>query len=306
MSKTGRPGVPHVPAQGNNQRMKRMTLVLTAVAALAIAGPAQAATKAINIYASGFSPKSATITEGDTVTWTNRDTANHQVLATKGQFVSPIIHPGQSYSFTFRAAGTYNYKDELHPKLTGTITVKGLPPSLTLTASAPIVTAGDKITLSGFVSNKRAGEQVTIYYQPYPQPSLIQRANVLTTTNGVFSFIVAPGVLTTYQATWKGAFATPTTVQVMPRLVLGRSSGWLVHVYAGRSMAGRTVQFQRWNTITGQWVTLRRVQLDQRSSARVSLKLPKGVNKLRLTMSVNQAGAGYLGVIGPTITWRQR
>jgi hypothetical protein len=30
------------------------------------------------------------------------------------------------------------------------------------------------------------------------------------------------------------------------------------------------------------------------------------VNKIRLAMSVNQAGAGYLGVVGPTITWRQR
>jgi plastocyanin len=286
--------------------MKRVTLVLAAVAAFAIAGPAQAATKTINIYASGFSPKTVTITEGDTVTWTNRDTANHQVLATKGQFVSPILHQGQSFSFTFRAAATYNYEDELHPRLTGTIKVNGLPPSLTLTASQPIVTAGDKITLSGFVSNKRPGEQVTIYYQPYPQPSLIQRATVLTTTDGVYSFIVSPGVLTTYQASWKGAFATPTTVQVMPRLVLGRSNGWVVHVYAGRSMAGRIVQFQRWSALTGQWVTLKRVQLDRSSSARFSLKLAKGLNKLRLTMSVNQAGAGYLGVIGPTINWRQR
>ena len=39
--------------------------------------------------------------------------------------MSPILHKGVSYSFTFTAAGTYNYKDELHPKLTGTITVKG-------------------------------------------------------------------------------------------------------------------------------------------------------------------------------------
>ena len=42
------------------------------------------------------------------------------------------------------------------------------------------------------------------------------------------------------------------------------------------------------------------------SAARFSLTLPKGVNKLRLAMSVNQAGAGYLGVVGPTITRRQR
>jgi plastocyanin len=286
--------------------MKILTVVLAAVAALAVAGPAGAATKAINIYGSGFSPKTVTITEGDTVTWTNRDNANHQVLATKGQFVSPILRPGQSFSFTFRAAATYNYQDELHPKLTGTIKVNGLPPSLTLTASAPIVTAGDKVTLSGVISSKQPGQQVTIYYQPYPQPSLIQRATVLTTDGGIYSFIVAPGVLTTYQVSWKGAFATPTTVQVMPRLVLGRSNGWIVHVYAGRSMAGRVVQFQRWNTATGQWVTLKRVQLSRTSSARFSLTLPKGLNKLRLTMSVNAAGAGYLGAIGPTINWRQR
>jgi plastocyanin len=306
MSKTARGGVPLPAARGNNRGMKRLTVVLAAVAAFAIAGPAQAATKAINIYSSGFSPKSTTITQGDTVTWTNRDTANHQVLATKGQFVSPILHQGQSFSFTFRAAGTYDYQDELHPRLTGTIKVNGLPPSLTLTASQPIVTAGDQVTLSGVVSNQKAGEQVAIYYQPYPQPSLIQRATVLTTTNGVYSFIVAPGVLTTYQAAWKGAFATPTTVQVMPRLVLGRSNGWIVHAYAGRSMAGRVVQFQRWSALTGQWVTLKRVQLGRSSSARFSLTLPKGLNKLRLTMSVNQAGPGYLGVVGPTINWRQR
>jgi hypothetical protein len=34
--------------------------------------------------------------------------------------------------------------------------------------------------------------------------------------------------------------------------------------------------------------------------------LPKGLNHLRLTMSVNQAGAGYLGAISSVLTWRQR
>ena len=99
---------------------------------------------------------------------------------------------------------------------------------------------------------------------------------MLTTTGGAFSFIVAPGVLTTYQASWKGALATPTTVQVMPRLVLGRSNGWVVHVYANRPFAGRSVQFQRLNPSTGQWVTLRKVQLDKHSTARFQLKLPAG------------------------------
>jgi plastocyanin len=285
--------------------MRKLIGVLTVLAALAVAGPAGAATKGVNIFASGFSPKSITITQGDTVTWTNRDTADHQILASRGEFVSPILHRRNSFSFTFKAAGFYSYRDELHPKLTGSITVKGLPPSLSFVASEPIITAGAKLTLSGVVSSHKAGESVTIYYQPYPQPNLIQRVTLLTSDGGNFSFIVGPQILTTYEAAWKGAFATPTTVQVRPNLSLGRNNGWIIHAGAARSFAGRAVQLQRFDTATGRWLTLRKVLLNSRSSVRVSVKLPKGVNQLRVTMSVNQAGAGYLGVIGPTVTWRQ-
>jgi plastocyanin len=287
--------------------MRKLLLTLAAaVAALTVAGPAGAGTKTINIYSASFSPKSVTITEGDTITWVNRDSANHQILADKGQFVSPILKPKQSYSFTFHAAGTYGYQDELHPKVKGTVVVKGAPPTLTLAASTGYVDFGTKVTLTGVVSNHKAGEAVTIYYQPYPQPNMIQRATVLTSTGGAFSFIVGPQILTTYQATWKGAFATPTTIQVRPKLTLSRNGAWLVHAYAGRSMARKVVQFQRLNMATGQWVTLRRVELGLNSGARVALTLPKGTNRLRLAMSVNEAGAGYLGVITPTLIWRQK
>jgi plastocyanin len=288
--------------------MRKLILALAAVAALAVAGPAGAATiKTVNIYGSTFSPKTVTITEGDTVTWVNKDNSNHQILADKGQFVSPILKPNQKYPFTFNAAGTYTYKDELYPKLKGTVTVKGLPPTLTLAASSQYVVYGDKVTLSGVVSNHKGGEQVSIYYQPYPQPNLIQKATVLTAADGTFSFIVSPTIATSYQATWKGAYAAPTSVQVQPKLTLGRNNGWIIHAAAGVSFAGKAVQLQRLNRITGQWVTLRKVILNSKSSARVLLnrRLPKGLNQLRVTMSVNQAGAGFLGAISPTVKYRQ-
>jgi plastocyanin len=285
--------------------MRMLIIALATVAALAVAGPAAAATKTINVFGSGFSPKTATVTEGDTVTWVNRDNANHQVLADHGQFVSAILRPKQSFSFTFRAAGTYTYADELHSALKGSITVKGLPPTLTLTASAPIVVFGTQVTLTGIVSSHQPGESVTIYYQPYPQPNPILRATLLTTTGGVFSFLVEPQILTSYEAAWKGAFATPTAVEVVPKLSLGRNNGWILHASGGRSFAGRAVQFQRLNAATGQWVTLSKVLLNAKSSARVLVRLPKGVNHLRLTMSVNQAGAGFLGAISTTVTYRQ-
>jgi hypothetical protein len=46
--------------------------------------------------------------------------------------------------------------------------------------------------------------------------------------------------------------------------------------------------------------------LNSRSGARVDVTLPKGLNHLRLAMSVNAAGAGLLGAISPTLNWRQK
>ena len=51
--------------------MRKLILAFAAIGALAVAGPAGAATKTINIYGYGFNPKTATVTEGDTVTWVN-------------------------------------------------------------------------------------------------------------------------------------------------------------------------------------------------------------------------------------------
>jgi plastocyanin len=287
--------------------MRALLLTAAAAFALAVAGPASAAaTKTVGVYGSGFSPKSVTITEGDTIRWVNRDDASHQVYAKGGQFVSPILRPAQVFRFTFRAAGTYRYVDELHPKLAGTIVVKGAPPTLTLAASRVYSVAGDRLTLSGVVSSHRAGEQVAIFYQPYPAPNPVQRTVVLTTTGGAFSFPVAPGILTTYLASWQGAYSQPATVQVQPRLTIGRNGAWILHAYGGHGLAGRDVQFQRYNAATGQWVTLRKVQLNARSSARIQLTLPKGLNRLRLAMSVNQAGAGLLGATSAELLWRAR
>ena len=286
--------------------MRKLMIGFAAAVALVVAAPATAATRNVSIFGSAFSPKSVTVTEGDTVVWTNKDNDIHQVLGDKGEFVSAILKTNQSYSFTFKAAGTYNYHDELHPKIKGSVIVKGAPPTLTFTVSQAYVTYGDQATLSGQVSNHAAGESVTIYYQPYPSPNLIERATVLTATDGTFSFLIQPRILTTYQAAWKGAFSTPTTVQVMPKISLGRNGGWLIHVAGGRSFAGRGVQLQRLNTLTGQWVTLKLVLLNMLSSAKVTtVKLPKGMNHLRVAMSVNQAGAGFLAAFSKTVNWRQ-
>ena len=58
---------------------------------------------------------------GDTVTWTNRDSADH--TATGGDFDTGVLSGGQSGSFTFREEGTISYLCTIHPNMKGTVRV---------------------------------------------------------------------------------------------------------------------------------------------------------------------------------------
>ena len=287
--------------------MKKLLFAATAALVLTTASPAVAATRNISIYGSEFRPRTTTISAGDTVVWTNRDNANHQIVSDTGVFVSPILRPRQTFSFTFNASGTYRYRDSLFPRLRGTITVRGAPPTVTLVASQSILTYGQQATLSGVVSNKAAGESVTLYYRPYPQQSLVERATVLTTTGGVWSFVIKPQLLTEYAASWKGAFSVSHTVEVRPKVTLARTSrGFFVRVSGARSFARKTVQFQRRNAF-GQWVTIRLVRLGLGSGAQIPFSaVPRGLSRLRIAMSVNQAGVGYLGAFSNELSYRRR
>lgn len=78
---------------------------------------------AIKNYA--FSPGSLTVHVGDTVTWTNDDTAPHTVTTSSGpkSFDSGELQKGQSWSYTFTTPGTYQYYCAVHPDMTASVTV---------------------------------------------------------------------------------------------------------------------------------------------------------------------------------------
>jgi len=82
--------------------------------------------QAVTIADFAFSPQNLSVNVGDTVTWTNQDTANHTVTSTDGgPLASPSLGQGQSYSYTFSLPGTYSYHCSIHPMMTGTVTVIG-------------------------------------------------------------------------------------------------------------------------------------------------------------------------------------
>jgi plastocyanin len=287
--------------------MRRSLLILVSLlATLVVVAPVASAatTKVVSIKRSSFSPATVSITAGDTIRWRNDDTRDHQVVSTTGTFASPVLRPGRTYSFTFEVAGTYRYRDALVPTSTGTIKVAGLPPAVTLGTSLPQISFGTRVTLSGSINVKKAGENVQLTYLPYGQGSEAVLATVLTAADGSFTYNVTPKILTTYRATWKTASSLPVQTAVAPSISFGRLNGWVTRVYAGRSMARKQVQLQRLSAF-GQWVTIKRVALDLNSRARFRATLPIGVSRLRIALSVNQAGAGYLAAFSREITWRR-
>ena len=73
-----------------------------------------------------FSPGTFTIQVGDTVTWYNADTMEHTATSDPGtpvSFDSPLLQPGDTFTFTFTQPGTYPYHCTPHPMMKGTIIV---------------------------------------------------------------------------------------------------------------------------------------------------------------------------------------
>jgi LPXTG-motif cell wall-anchored protein len=70
-----------------------------------------------------FSPASASVAVGDTVTWRNNGDAPHNAVADDGSFSTPNLNKGQSASETFSQAGTFSYICTIHPQMKGTVRV---------------------------------------------------------------------------------------------------------------------------------------------------------------------------------------
>lgn len=281
--------------------MRRVLFTASAALALVLAAPAFSANATVSIKRSGFVPASVTIDQNESVTWTNNDTINHQIVANSGAYASPILGPGKSWTRKFGNGGTFRYHDSLHPTLKGTVVVKGAPPQVSLVASAPVVKYGAPVTLSGAVSNKKVGETVTLVQLPFGQTTKQVIATLQTTTGGAFSFTVTPQVNTTYQAQWPGKSESSVTVQVQPMIKLpfvSRSGFFHFYVTAGTSFAGKTVFLQRY-TLAKTWVNVRALTLGSKSGRLISVRfvrrlVPHGRWSIRIFMPATEMGGGYL------------
>jgi hypothetical protein len=175
---------------------------------------------------------------------------------------------------------------------------------LTLDVSTHKVLFGHRVTLNGTLVNSHPGEHVSIVARPYGHSPFVL-AVVTVDQHGMFSVNARPTVRTTYQAKFGGTRQSVVApVGVAPRITVRElANGRLqAHVATGRSMAGREVQLQRLmpgNT----WQTVAKRPLQATSTTTFALRvLP--ASTVRIAMSVNQAGAGYLGSTSHSLLYR--
>jgi len=289
--------------------MRRLLGTTFAVAAVLAVAPALSATKTVDITQAGFTPNKITIDFGDMVTWTNKDTANHQVLADQGAFpTSPVLQPNQTYSYTFRKSGNFGYRDALETKNHGTVTVR---PGVSLTAAPPTVAYGQSVALSGLVSNGASGETVTVDAMECGKTAFTKVATATSIANGAWTSTTKPAMNTVYRASWKNTKSAQLSEKVGPvvRLKRLRAGRFSTSVTAAQSFVGKYVVLQRYVRTRRAWKTVKRVTLrtvkpgtppTMISSAGFRARVARR-SSLRALLTQAQAGACYAPARSRTI-----
>jgi amicyanin len=97
---------------------------LTLTVCLGPVGKAETFVPSVHIDNFTFTPQEITITRGTTLTWVNEDDIPHAIAESNKAFRSKAMDTEQEFSFTFSAAGTYEYFCSLHPHMQGKVIVK--------------------------------------------------------------------------------------------------------------------------------------------------------------------------------------
>jgi hypothetical protein len=205
--------------------------------------------------------------------------------------------PGTTYHYRLVAASQPGTS-------VGTDMTLATPPSVTLGEAAHQVVFGNYVRLSGTVFGGQAGVTVTVLGEAFNATSFTPLGTVSTGANGSWTYLVKPAIATSYEAGASGGTSSTTTVGVRPAvsLALITKARFLTAVSPAGKFRNKTVQLQR---LSGSlWVTVQRLRLDPGAIFAAS-GLPHGLSLLRVALSVNQAGPGYLAGFSRTITYRR-
>jgi len=136
-----------MPAPTSPARLRRRWWVMPAGLLLAVGflalsvTPAHGARHEVRIEQYAYGPSTLRVTQGDTVTWTNLDSVEHDVVVTSGPepIRSPLLSRGESWSHTFTTPGSYSYICSLHPDMRAAVAADpaAAPPPTAAAAPTP-------------------------------------------------------------------------------------------------------------------------------------------------------------------------
>ena len=92
---------------------------------IATTSTTEAAGDEVNIVNLSFRPADLTVAVGSTVTWTNGDGPDHTTSSVDDVWDSGVLATGETFSVVFDTPGTFEYRCNIHPRMTATITVGG-------------------------------------------------------------------------------------------------------------------------------------------------------------------------------------
>ncbi|OGC85618.1 MAG: hypothetical protein A2142_02025 [candidate division Zixibacteria bacterium RBG_16_48_11] len=98
---------------------------------------AEATIRNVSIFDFGFNPASITVSEGDTVKWTNTGSSTHTSTSDDGFWSSPFLGAGATYQRQFDSSGTFPYHCVPHPSMMGTVQVDPTDVKDELSATLP-------------------------------------------------------------------------------------------------------------------------------------------------------------------------
>jgi hypothetical protein len=175
--------------------------------------------------------------------------------------------------------------------------------ALSIVPSGYRISFGSPLSLSGRLTSAGAGQTITIYQQPFKRSSPFKVATVHTRADGTWSYRIKPVVQVSFFARWGRVESRRVRVGVSPLITTRVSPSGRIHAHVSAAVGfkGRRVKLQHL-VAPNTWRTLEQMPLDYRSNVVFAPQSTGGV--LRVAMSVNQAGVGYLGSLGKPFTYR--
>lgn len=202
--------------------MRRATatfIVLVLTLPLPPAASASGGEVHVTALGTSFAPSVVQASLLDDVVWTNAEPAGgerHTVTATSGEWtVNEELVPGETFTFSFPAEGSYAYRCLRHAGMTGEVVVaKGFDPAITSALGSPTPDASGAVPVTGFVnftgtatSTSDPVERVRLRYASYVP---VVRT-ISTAAAGTQDWVTTPQTVTRYDTvTWSVPASNPS------------------------------------------------------------------------------------------------